>query len=106
MGNVPSVKTGGMEPFVHAQEIVIQVDVMKSESVIRVVTDGLEKNVFNNVLKIVMVTCVFVMEIVLVVRMLGMGIDVNVQDIVQKRAVTQPVEFARNVKLVFMGINA
>jgi hypothetical protein len=53
-----------------------------------VVTDGLERNVFNYVLKIVMVTCVFVMEIVSVVRMTGMGIDVNVQDIVQKKAVT------------------
>jgi hypothetical protein len=106
MGNVPSVKTVGMEPFVHVQEIVIQVDVTKSESVIRVVTDGLERNVFNYVLKIVMVTCVFVMEIVSVVRMTGMGIDVNVQDIVQKKAVTRPVEFARNVKSGFMALNA
>lgn len=106
MGNVPSVKTVGMEPFVDAQEIVIRVDATKPESVIHVVTDGLERNVFNYVLKIVMVTCVFVMEIVSAVRMTGMGIDVNVQDIVQKKAATQPVEFARNVKSVFMVLNA
>lgn len=106
MGNVPSVKTVGMEPFVHAQEIVIRGNATKSESVIHVVTDGLERNVFNYVLKIVMVTCVFVMEIVSAVRMTGMGIDVNVQDIVQKKAATQPVEFARNVKSVFMVLNA
>jgi hypothetical protein len=40
------------------------------------------------------------------VRMTGMGIDVNVQDIVQKKAVTRPVEFAWNVKSGFMALNA